>query len=124
MKLNNRLKSEQYVSELQPELENPDQLKQLSAQSSDFKTTTVSLGKQEVVISYYKTLVDEKLLQQVILAMQTRALDSEFKRIEDIKVWIPIDDIEITDQIKSIQFRLLKGYAIVILFYISYCKLV
>jgi spore germination protein KA len=111
MKLNNRLKSEQHVSELQPELENPDQLKQLSVQSSDFKTTTVSLGKQEVVISYYKTLVDEKLLQQVILAMQTRALDSEFKRIEDIKVWIPIDDIEITDQIKSIQFRLLKGYA-------------
>lgn len=124
MKLNNRLKSEQHVSELQPELENPDQLKQLSAQSSDFKTTTVLLGKQEVVISYYKTLVDEKLLQQVILAMQTRALDSEFKRIEDIKVWIPIDDIEITDQIKNIQFRLLKGYAIVILFNISYCKLV
>lgn len=56
--------------------------------------------------------------------MQTRALDSEFKRIEDIKVWIPIDDIEITDQIKNIQFMLLKGYAIVILFYISYCKLV
>ncbi|KRF13579.1 hypothetical protein [Paenibacillus sp. Soil787] len=56
MKLNNRLKSEQQ-----------DQLKQLSAQSSDFKTTTVSLGKQEVVISYYKTLVDEKLLQQVAL---------------------------------------------------------
>lgn len=46
--------------------------------------------------------------------MQTRALDSEFKRIKDIWVWIPIDDIEITDQINSIQFRLLKGYAIVI----------
>ncbi|TFE22699.1 spore germination protein [Cohnella luojiensis] len=96
------------------EPKNYDELKKLSEQSDDFKSTTISLPNQEVSISYYKTLIDEKLLQHhLILAMQNRALDSELKEIEDIKAWIPIENIEITDQVKIIQSKLLNGCAIV-----------
>ncbi|MBM7563986.1 spore germination protein [Paenibacillus sacheonensis] len=99
---------------MRKEFKNLDQLLKLSGQSSDFKTTVISLGKQEVSIFYYSTLIDAKWMQQhLILVLQNRALDSEIKDIEDIKAWIPINDIEITDELTTIQSKLLKGYAIV-----------
>ncbi|MCZ8515447.1 spore germination protein [Paenibacillus filicis] len=91
-----------------------DQLKNISKQSNDFKTIQISLAGRQVSISYFKTLIDEKLLQShVILQAQNRALLFELRQLEDIKTWIPIDDVEITDQIEDIQAKLLKGYAIV-----------
>ncbi|REE88544.1 GerA spore germination protein [Paenibacillus taihuensis] len=96
------------------EFKNLGELLQLSRQSSDFKTTVILLGKQEVSIFYYSTLIDAKWMQQhLILVLQNRSLDSEIKDIEDIKAWIPINDVEITDEITTIQSKLLKGYAIV-----------
>lgn len=95
-------------------VENLSQLLKLSGQSSDFKTTTILLGKQEISIFYYSTLIDVKWMQQyLILVLQNRSLDSEIKDIEDIKAWIPINDIEITNELTNIQSKLLKGYAIV-----------
>ncbi|MGG1518109.1 spore germination protein [Paenibacillus oryzisoli] len=99
---------------MKTEFKSLDQLLQLSSKSSDFKTTTIVLGKQEVSIFYYSTLIDAKWMQQhLIHVVQNRALDSEIKDIEDIKAWIPINDIDITDDLTKIQSKLLKGYAIV-----------
>jgi spore germination protein KA len=102
------------VFAMKTEFKTLDQLLKLSGKSSDFKTTVVLLGKQEMRIFYYSTLIDAKWMQQhLILVLQNRSLDSEIKEIEDIKAWIPINDIEITDDLTNIQFKLLKGYAIV-----------
>lgn len=99
---------------MKTEMKNLDQLLKLSGQSSDFKTTAILLGKQEVNIFYYSTLIDAKWMQQhLILVLQNRSLDSEIKEIEDIKAWIPVNDIEITDELTNIQSKLLKGYALV-----------
>ncbi|RBP85391.1 GerA spore germination protein [Cytobacillus firmus] len=99
---------------MKTEFKNLDQLLQFSRQSSDFKKTSILLGKQEVNIFYYITLVDAKWMQQhLILVLQNRSLDSKIKKIEDIKAWIPINDIEITDELTNIQSKLLKGYALV-----------
>ncbi|MFC4812072.1 spore germination protein [Paenibacillus sp. GCM10023250] len=96
-------------------LKNLDQLLTLSGQSSDFKTTVILLGKQqEMSIFYYSTLIDAKWMQQhLIHVVQNRSLDSEIKDIEDIMALIPINDIEITDELTTIQSKLMKGYAIV-----------
>jgi spore germination protein KA len=99
---------------MKTEIKNLEQLLKFSGQSSDFRTTTILLCKQEVNIFYYSTLIDAKLMQQhLILVMQNRSLDSEIKEIEDFKAWIPINDIEITDKLTNIQSKLLKGYALV-----------
>ncbi|MBD0384685.1 spore germination protein [Paenibacillus sedimenti] len=102
------------MNKLKTDLKDIDQLKNLSVKSSDFKTIHISIAEQQVSISYFKTLIDEKLLQSnLILPVQNRALDSELWQLEDIKDWIPIDDVEITDRVEDIQAKLFKGYAIV-----------
>jgi spore germination protein KA len=94
------------------EIKDMDHFKELSGRSYDFKTTTISLSNQDITISYFNTLIDEKVLQQqVIHAIQNRALDSELKSMEDLLTWIPVDDIEITDKFQDVQSKVLKGYA-------------
>ncbi|RCW48078.1 spore germination protein [Paenibacillus prosopidis] len=101
------------MNKLKTDFKDIDQLKNLSGQSSDFTTSQISIADQQVSISYFKTLIDENLLQSnVILPVQNRALDSELRKLEDLKAWIPIDDVEITDQVNDIQAKLLKGYVI------------
>ncbi|XEC97430.1 spore germination protein [Paenibacillus tarimensis] len=101
------------MKRLNTDFKHIDQLMHLIKQSSDFKTVHLCIAGQQVSLSYFKTLIDEKLLQSnVILPLQNRALLSEFRKLEDIKEWIPIDDVEITDQVKDIQAKLFKGYAI------------
>jgi spore germination protein KA len=89
------------------------ELKKIVMQSIDFNTIEISIESHRLSISYFKTLIDEKSLQSnVILPLQNRALDSEFRQLEDMKAWIPIEDIEITDQVEDVQAKLLKGYAV------------
>lgn len=107
-------KDEANESALKTGLNDFAELVKLCGQSSDFIRTTILLKSKEVSISYYKTLIDEKRLQQhVIRAMQSRAMDSELKGLEDIKSWVSVEEIEITDEVKSIQSKLLKGFAFV-----------
>jgi hypothetical protein len=102
------------MNKLKTDFKDIDQLKNLSRQSSDFTTIHLDIDGQQVSISYFKTLIDEKVLQSnVILPVQNRALISELRQLEDIKAWIPIDDLEISDQVEDIQSKLFKGYAIV-----------
>lgn len=89
------------------------ELKKIVKQSSDFNTIQISIESHRLSISYFKTLIDEKSLQSnVILPLQNRALDSEFRQLEDVKAWIPIEDVEITNQVEDVQAKLLKGYAV------------
>lgn len=91
-----------------------NQLKNLSSQSSDFKTTPICIAGQQISISYFKTLIDDKLLQSnVIVPLQNRLLLCELRQLEEIKEWMPTDDVEITDQVEDIQAKLFKGHAIV-----------
>lgn len=95
-------------------LQTIEQLIRLSGQSNDFVTTAIAIGQQEIAISYYRTLIDEERLQRHLLfVLQNRASHSRIDAIEDLKAWIPIPDIEITDRIEDIQTKLFKGYAIV-----------
>lgn len=102
------------MNKLKTDLKDIDQLKNLTRQSSDFTTIPIGIAGQQVSISYFKTLIDEKLLQSnVMFPMQNRTWLSELRRLENIKEWIPIDDVEITDQVEDIQAKLFKGYAMV-----------
>lgn len=107
------------------DIQNIEQLIQVSGQSSDFFTTAVVFGRQELSISYFKTLIDEELLQRhLLLSLQSRSLHSNLEGIEDLKAWIPIPDIQFTDRIDDIQAKLFKGYAIVRLPAVPTCALV
>ncbi len=89
------------------------QLKKIISQSSDYKSIHVFAGGQQLNICYFSTLIDAKSLQtNVIHSLQNRALDSELERLEDIKNWIPIEDVEISDRVEDIQAKLLKGCVI------------
>lgn len=91
-----------------------EQLMQVAALSSDFIKSFIELPLQKLSISYYKTLIDEHVLQHnLIHTLQLRACEHEITAIEEISAWIPIDQIMITEDIKVIQSSLLKGYAIV-----------
>lgn len=91
-----------------------DELINLSRESSDFKTTQICTSGQQVSISYFKSLIDDKLLQcNVIIPLQNHTMLSELNQIEDLKEWLPTDDVEITDNVVDIQAKLFKGHAIV-----------
>ncbi|KRF38061.1 spore germination protein [Paenibacillus sp. Soil787] len=91
-----------------------EQLMQVAVLSSDFIKSFIELPLQKLSISYYKTLIDEHVLQHnLIHSLQLRACEHVITAIEEISAWIPIDQIMITEDIKVIQSSLLKGYAIV-----------
>ncbi|RCW49463.1 spore germination protein [Paenibacillus prosopidis] len=96
------------------QLKDIQELKKQAGLSSDFITTTITLANQKLFLSYYKTLIDEKWLQDhFIHALQNRNTEIELKNVEDIRAWIPIQDAQITSEIKDIQFKLMKGHAII-----------
>ncbi|WP_127580381.1 spore germination protein [Paenibacillus koleovorans] len=95
------------------EIKNIDQLKQIFLQSSDFKTIHIQVSNRQVSLSYLKSLIDEKALQtNVLLPLQNRALFSELGELERIQEWIPVYDIEVTDQVETVQSKLLRGHVL------------
>ncbi|MFC4779354.1 spore germination protein [Paenibacillus sp. GCM10023252] len=98
------------MNQLQVSSQTLQQLLERCAQSSDFVTTSINLPDQQLTISYYKTLIDEKLLQyHVILPMQDRGREEKLEQLEHIRAWVPIDDIEITYEVDTVQAKLLCG---------------
>lgn len=96
------------------EFNNFEQLMQVAALSSDFIKSFIELPLQKLSICYYKTLIDEHILQHnLIHTLQVRACEQVITAIEEICAWIPIDTITITEDIKVIQRSLLTGHAIV-----------
>lgn len=101
-------------NKLNTDLTDFNELIKLSQQSSDFKRSTITFSNQTLHISYFKTLIDEKLLQHNLIApLQNFPMEIELKDIGDIRECIPFDDIEITDNVNVIQSKLMKGHAIV-----------
>ncbi|MDD9267387.1 spore germination protein [Paenibacillus sp. GCM10023248] len=97
---------------LKTEAQDIEHLLALAKRSSDFTVSTVSFTQPPLSICYYKTLIDEKLLQEQLLrAMESCA--AEIHDLEDLKRLLTIDGIQITDCIQDIQSMLFKGSAIV-----------
>ncbi|WP_239633806.1 hypothetical protein [Paenibacillus sp. H1-7] len=81
MKPKHQPKQVQAGSLLQSTVDSMDQLKELTELSADFKTVSISLANQKQTVSYYKSLINEKLLQDTLLhTMQHRTADAAFRR--------------------------------------------
>ncbi|WP_435170262.1 spore germination protein [Paenibacillus glycanilyticus] len=101
------------ADDLKTDFQDLIELKKLISQSSDYKSLQVAAGSKTLNICYFSTLIDEKTLQtNVLLPMQNRSLDSDLERLEDLKNWIPVENVEISDQVEVLQAKLLKGCAI------------
>lgn len=88
---------------------------ELVRKSSDFKTASVALSDhQQVQISYFSTLIDEKRLQQdLIVNLQTSARSRPIESLDDIQSLIPMTEIEKIVDVKLIHQKLLKGSVII-----------
>lgn len=107
-------KQPESADQLGNQLKDIQELKKQAGLSSDFITTTITLANQKLYLSYYKTLIDEKWLQDhFIHALQNRNTEIELKNVEDIRAWIPIQDTQTTTEIKDIQLKLMKGHVII-----------
>ncbi|WP_134701161.1 spore germination protein [Ammoniphilus sp. YIM 78166] len=93
---------------------NLDNLFTKTKKSSDFKQFSLSNEEGSFILSYYNSLIDQQQLQcKILQVFQDRSLDrGNLKKIDDVREFIPIEDIIITDNLDVIQSKLLKGYAI------------
>jgi hypothetical protein len=57
---------------LDSDLDSLDQLLAQASLSSDFRRSTIVTAKQKVMITYFKTLIDEKGLQDLFFLLQDR----------------------------------------------------
>ncbi|MCF6139380.1 spore germination protein [Pseudalkalibacillus berkeleyi] len=103
----NWLKKKSKQSDEEPK--NLNELFELADQSEDFVRYEMVSQHGSLWISYMKTLIDIETLHRDILPhlqkMKTRSL-------EDFKMGIPIEDLEITKDIKKIKTHFLKGYLV------------
>jgi len=81
-------------------------------QSADFqKQTVVNINsKQPFWISYIKPLADSKVIQKHILSS---LLYSPIETLEDLKKFVPIDEIVITSKIALAEEKLHEGFVLV-----------
>jgi len=80
--------------------------------SSDFRHIKLTVNEAELYICFLDSLIDRKLLQNNIIC-QLKNFSSSNGRIsslEDIKKVLPVQDIEITADVKIIETKLLQGY--------------
>ncbi|MEH7379328.1 spore germination protein [Bacillus sp. JJ1533] len=76
--------------------------------SSDFSTITPIENHDNLLLSYYKTLVDSKILQQSLLpSFKENATD--IKELSDLKNIIPIEEITLTKDVKEVEKAFHKG---------------
>ncbi|MFD2614821.1 spore germination protein [Paenibacillus gansuensis] len=81
------------------------------SKSSDFKTRPVHLSaSQQIVASFFNTLVDEeKLHHDLFRPLQQHEPKTQIKSVKDIVPLLPLDNIEITDHVETIHRKLLQG---------------
>ncbi|NBD26890.1 spore germination protein [Paenibacillus glycinis] len=85
----------------------------LAKRSSDFVTSELAFSGAPLSISYFKTLIDNKLLREHLLdPLQTRAPEPASSDLEAIVRMLPIDGIEITADVHVIQTKLFKGHVL------------
>ncbi|WP_338469769.1 spore germination protein [Niallia sp. XMNu-256] len=80
--------------------------------SSDFSTISLTVNNEQIIISYYKTLIDSDILQKSVLPF-LKDKGSEIKEVSDIRNMIPIDDIKIIKDPIEVGKALHDGTAVV-----------
>ncbi len=78
--------------------------------SNDFKDLTKTFNGQELSFGFYSTLVDSDILHKEILK---RITENQFLSLADILNILPLDEIEITSNLSTIQDKLLSGYVMI-----------
>ncbi|MCM3626537.1 spore germination protein [Paenibacillus glycanilyticus] len=100
----------------QHELTTIDEFLAACRQSSDFITIDLSFmltAPTTFKLSYYKTLVDKAKLSHIIKSLQEVEPSASLTRIEELVAHIPIDGIQLTDEVETIQSGVLKGFLLV-----------
>lgn len=84
---------------------------QQACKSNDFHHFSPTEG-QNITISYYKSMVDSKKLNELLLpAIQEN--DQKVNEISDLKKFIPFEDVHVTSDPLDVEKSLIKGYVIV-----------
>lgn len=80
--------------------------------SDDFASFTPSMNENLIWISYFRSLIDKETLHRYVINHINNNLH-QVKNIQDIKPFIPIENIEFTKDVKKIEDKLLKGHIII-----------
>ncbi len=83
-------------------------------QSSDFITVEFAVNGHLLAIYYFDSLVDPKVLQQHVLChLQNDVPKNPDIKLEDLQKIIPIQRIEVTNDVQMIEEKILKGFVAV-----------
>lgn len=83
---------------------------QQAGKSNDFHQFSPTEG-QDITISYYKSMVDTKKLNELLLpAIQENV--QKISEISDLKEFMPFEDVLVTSDPLDVEKRLIKGYVI------------
>lgn len=94
---------------------------QQAGKSNDFHQFSPTEGK-DITISYYKSMVDSKKLNDLLLP----AIQENYKKlseISDLKKLIPFEDVLVISDPLDVEKRLIKGFVIVHLKNFNHCFL-
>lgn len=90
------------------------QLLQELKRSSDFATVEFQINGHDFAIFYFDSLIDPKLLQQqVICHLQRDVPNYPSLSVRDLQRIIPVQRIEITSDVPTVETKLLKGFALI-----------
>ena len=84
---------------------------QQAAKSSDFHQFSLS-EEQGITIRYYKSMVDPKKINNLLLPAIQEHIE-KIRGINDIKKFIPFEDVIVTTDPLDVEEKLIKGYVIV-----------
>ncbi|MBY0155378.1 spore germination protein [Cytobacillus firmus] len=77
--------------------------------SDDFVSFTPSTNENSIWISYFGSLVDKETLHRYVINKINNNLH-QIRKIQDIKTIIPLEGIELTNDVKKIEEKVLKGH--------------
>ncbi|MCZ0755482.1 spore germination protein [Anoxybacillus sp. J5B_2022] len=90
------------------------QLLQELKRSSDFVTLELQGSGHRFLLSYFDSLIDPKLLQQQVLChLQRDVSNYPSLSVRDLQRIIPVQRIEITSDVQTVEMKLLRGFALI-----------
>ncbi|WP_408010243.1 spore germination protein [Pseudalkalibacillus sp. A8] len=97
----------------QPNSKNLNEIFQQASKSSDFhQFSPIEKNQNKILISYYKSMVDAEKINRLLLpAIQKNA--GKITGFDDLKNFVPFDDVDVTNDATEIEKRLMKGYVII-----------
>lgn len=85
---------------------------QQARKSSDFHQFCPFDEKGSIIISYYKSMVDTKIINKLLLP-EIQEHFEKVKEASDIKNFIPFDKILVTSDPNEVEKKLIKGFVII-----------